>query len=262
MLVEALGSATPAEVWRRYTHPDTWSEWAPHLRGVETDVTVIEAGATGRVLGPRGVWLDFIVEEVDPVLRSWTWRVGRGTRAVRMHHDVVPAADGATRATMRIDGALSLAMQPYRLLAGAALRGLVSGSPGPSAEQVKTFEFAFAPSYALAGRFFAITPASTTVEVGPQWLYVRYGPWRLLTPRANVAGTDVTEDFAWVKTAGPPHLSFSDRGISFTTNGERALCVSFHEPVAAIDPSGTILHPGATLSVADPDALAASLSAD
>lgn len=260
MLVETVGSATPDEVWHRYTTPDTWPEWAPHLRGVETDAAVIEAGVTGRVLGPRGVWLDFTIEDVDPVLRSWSWRVGRGSRSVRMHHDVIPAAGGRTRATLRLEGALSLAMQPYRLLAGAALRGLVSGSPGPRADQVRAFAFAFAPTYAIAGRFFGITPHSTTVEVGPQWFYVRYGPWRLLTPRSNIAGTEVTEDFTWVKTAGPPHLSLVDRGVSFTTNGERALCVSFHEPVPAIDPSGTILHPGATIAVSEPEALASALA--
>ncbi len=260
MLVETVGPATPEEVWQRYTTPQTWSSWAPHLKGVETDATEIAAGVEGRVLGPRGVWLDFTVEDVDPVLRSWTWRVGRGSQTVRMHHDVVPAAGGRTRATMRTEGPLSLVMQPYRLLAGAALRGLVSGSSGPRVDQVEAFHFAFAPSYAVAGRFFGISPASTTVEVSPQWLYVRYGPWRLLTPRANITGTQVSEDFAWVKTAGPPHLSFVDRGISFTTNGDRALCLSFHEPVPAIDPSGVLRHPGATISVADPDALAAALS--
>ena len=63
-----------------------------------------------------------------------------------------------------------------------------------------------------------------------------------------------------MKTAGPPHLSFSDRGVSFTTNGDRALCLRFHEPVPAIDPTATITHPGATLSVADPEALAAALA--
>jgi hypothetical protein len=69
----------------------------------------------------------------------------------------------------------------------------------------------------------------------------------------------VTGGFAWIKTAGPPHLSFSDRGVSFTTNGDRALCLSFHEPVPAIDPTATITHPGATLAVAEPERLAAAL---
>ena len=145
--------------------------------------------------------------------------------------------------------------------AAAALRGLVRDRSGLGGEEepVEVFDFAFARSYALAARPFGITPKTTSVELGPQWLYVRYGPWRLLTPRSNIASAQVTGGFSFVKTAGPPHLSFSDRGVSFTTNGDRALCLRFHEPVPGIDPTATITHPGATLSVADPEALAAAL---
>jgi hypothetical protein len=35
--------------------------------------------------------------------------------------------------------------------------------------------------------------------------------------------------------------------------------VSFVEPVPAIEPTGRLRHPGATVTVADPDALAAAL---
>ena len=90
-------------------------------------------------------------------------------------------------------------------------------------------------------------------------MYVRYGPWRLVTPRSNIASAQLTGGFQWIKTAGPPHLSFSDRGVSFTTNGDQALCLSFHEPVPAIDPTATITHPGATLAVAEPERLAEAL---
>jgi hypothetical protein len=161
---------------------------------------------------------------------------------------------------LRVPGASAAVLQPYRLPAGAALRGLVREPGGHGTpEAVEGFDFAFAPSYALAGRAFGITPRTTTVEVGPEWLYVRYGPWRLVTPRSNIASAEVTGGFQWIKTAGPPHLSFSDRGVSFTTNGDRALCLSFHEPVPAIDPTATITHPGATLAVADPEGLAEAL---
>ncbi len=44
--------------------------------------------------------------------------------------------------------------------------------------------------------------------------------------------------------------------MTFATNGDRALCVQFHEPVRGIDPTGRILHPGATITVADPEGLA------
>ena len=100
---------------------------------------------------------------------------------------------------------------------------------------------------------------TTYVEVDDEALRVRFGPWSLRTPLSNVAGVDLTGGYAFVKTAGPPHLSFSDRGVTFATNGDRGVCVRFHERVPGIDPTGRILHPGATMTVADPDGLAALL---
>jgi hypothetical protein len=45
---------------------------------------------------------------------------------------------------------------------------------------------------------------------------------------------------------------------TFATNGERALCVLFEEPVRVLDPTGRLLrHPSA---VADPPALATALA--
>jgi hypothetical protein len=125
--------------------------------------------------------------------------------------------------------------------------------------QPELFPFAFAPSYRLAALLFGITPRTAWVSVDERELRVRYGLWSLHTPRSNVAGAELTGDFAFLKTAGPPHLSFSDKGVSFATNGERGLCVQFHDPVAGIDPTRMIKHPGATMTVADPEGLARAL---
>jgi hypothetical protein len=261
MLVDAHGPATADEAWRRFTTPATWPVWAPLIRAVDVADPELRVGTTGRVQGPPGVAVDFEVTRVDAAQRTWSWRAGRGSAAVAMDHHVVPAADGGSRAFLQVPGASATLLQPYRLPACAALRGLVRDRAVVDAEpeEVAVFDFAFARSYALAGRAVGVTPRTTTVEVGPVWLYVRYGPWRLLTPRSNIASAELTGGFSWIKTAGPPHLSFSDRGVSFTTNGDRALCLSFHEPVPAIDPTATITHPGATLAVADPEGLAAAL---
>jgi hypothetical protein len=121
------------------------------------------------------------------------------------------------------------------------------------------FAFAFAAAYRLPALAFGITPATAWVVVTSDELRVRYGPWSLRTPLANIAGSEETGDFLFVKTAGPPHLSFTDRGVSFATNGDRALCVRFHEPVKGIDPTGRILHPGATMTVADVDGLRSAI---
>ncbi|QKE85645.1 hypothetical protein [Arthrobacter sp. NEB 688] len=124
----------------------------------------------------------------------------------------------------------------------------------------RRFDFAFDPRYRLAGLPFGVLPATTWVEVGDGRLRARFSWWRLDTPLTNVAGVERSGGYAFVKTAGPPHLSLTDRGVTFATNGEQGVCVSFHEPVPAIDPTGTIRHPGATFTVADPDGFVAALT--
>ena len=121
------------------------------------------------------------------------------------------------------------------------------------------FPFAFAASYRLPALVFGITPVTAYVDLDDADLRVRFGLWSLRTPRTNVAGVELSGDYGFVKTAGPPHLSFSDRGVTFATNGVHGVCVRFHERVRGIDPSGRILHPAATLTVADPDGLAGAL---
>ena len=121
--------------------------------------------------------------------------------------------------------------------------------------------FAFDPTYRLPALLFGITARTASVEVGAHELTVRYGPWRLRTPLDNVAECQVTDGYSFVKTAGPPHLSFADKGVSFATSGGPGLCVSFHEPVPAIDFVGRIRHPAATLTVEDPESLRAELEA-
>lgn len=121
------------------------------------------------------------------------------------------------------------------------------------------FDFAFAPSYLLPARVFGVTPARAFVMVTATELQVRFGAWHLVSPLDNITGMELTGGFGWLKTAGPPHLSFTDRGVTFATNGERALCLSFRSPVRGIDPTGILRHPGATLTVRDPNALQAAI---
>lgn len=59
-------------------------------------------------------------------------------------------------------------------------------------------------------------------------------------------------------TASPAHLSLTDYGVTFATNPNRGLYVSFLEPVRAIEPAGLLRHPAATVTVAEPEALAAA----
>ena len=58
----------------------------------------------------------------------------------------------------------------------------------------------------------ARSSSTAWAELGPTGLRVRFGLWRLHTPLANISGAERTGGFAYLKTAGPPHLSFADRG--------------------------------------------------
>lgn len=121
------------------------------------------------------------------------------------------------------------------------------------------FAFRFAKAYRMPALVLGITPATAYVDLGDGTLSVRFGPWRLRTPLSNVVDHEVTGGFSYLKTAGPPHLSFADRGVTFATNGDEALCVRFREPVTVLDPTGRLRHPGATLTVEEPQRLAVAL---
>jgi hypothetical protein len=126
---------------------------------------------------------------------------------------------------------------------------------------VPRLAFDFAPAWRWPALLLGITPATAWVEVDDISLAARFGAWRLRTPLSNVRGMTVTGGYAWHRTAGPPHLSLADRGVTLATNGDRGVCVQFHEPVRCLDPTGRLRHPGATFTVADTGALLRALEA-
>lgn len=121
------------------------------------------------------------------------------------------------------------------------------------------FDFAFATSYRLPALLVGVTPRTAWVDLSDTGIRVRFGPWALRTPIDNVTGVQAAGGYAYLKTAGPPHLSFADRGVTFATNGDRGVCLTFAEPVRVLDPTGRLRHPGATLTVADPAAFISAL---
>jgi hypothetical protein len=120
----------------------------------------------------------------------------------------------------------------------------------------KRFGFAFTPAYRLFARTFGIGPATAWVDVGDRTLDARFGPWRVSTPLANVSDVAVTGPYAWWKTAGPARLAITDRGLTFATNRDRGVLISFRTPVRGLDPLGVLHHPELTVTVADVDELA------
>jgi hypothetical protein len=83
-----------------------------------------------------------------------------------------------------------------------------------------------------------------------------FGPWRVVTTLDNIDDVTVTGPYAAWRVLGPPHLSLSDRGLTFATTTDKGVCVRFREPVAGIDPFGLVRHPGLTVTVQDPEHVA------
>jgi hypothetical protein len=117
------------------------------------------------------------------------------------------------------------------------------------------FEPLLLPFAAAAG----VTPWTTGVDIDGGSLRIRFGPWSLETPLDNVVGATVTGPYRLHRVAGPPHLSLRDRGVTFATNRQQGTCIHFDRSVPALLPGGLLRHPAATVTVADPVALAAAL---
>ena len=77
---------------------------------------------------------------------------------------------------------------------------------------------------------------------------------------SNIAAAEVTGPYAFIKTAGPARLAITDRGLTFASNGDRGVCITFHSPVTGIDPFGRIRHPELTVTVLDVDGLIEALT--
>jgi hypothetical protein len=122
------------------------------------------------------------------------------------------------------------------------------------------FPFRFDPTYRRLARLFGVTPERAWVELDEETLEARYGPWRVRTPRSNIAAVEVTGPYAFFKTAGPARLAITDRGLTFASNRDRGACLSFLAPVAGIDPFGLIRHPELTVTVLDVDGLIEALA--
>jgi hypothetical protein len=151
---------------------------------------------------------------------------------------------------------------------GTSLRALADAGAADTAvaaaevdgPRVERFEFAWNPRYRAILAVMGVRPSHAHVTVTGDRLVVRFGPWVLDTPLANVTGTQLTGGYHWYKAIGA-RLSLADHGVTFGTDTARGVCICFAEPVTALDPAGLVHHPGATLTVDDPDRLAAVIRA-
>ncbi|MBK3388490.1 SRPBCC family protein [Streptomyces albidoflavus] len=126
--VSRAGPAAPETAWERYARPALWSQWAPHIRRVETDAGRIAPGVRGRVFSYAGVRVRFTVERVDEEQRRWTWRVGLGPLVLRLGHEVTAAPGGGSRTRLTVSGPQPVVVL-YRPVAAWALKRLVAPAP-------------------------------------------------------------------------------------------------------------------------------------
>jgi len=124
---------------------------------------------------------------------------------------------------------------------------------------VERFEFAFAATYRSLARVFGITPSNSWVEVSDERFRARYGPFRFSTPLQNITDVSITGPYALLKTSGPARLAITNAGLTFASNGDRGVLLTFARPVSGRGALKVLRHPELTVTVADPERLAALL---
>ena len=118
------------------------------------------------------------------------------------------------------------------------------------------FPFRFSQPFRLAAWPIGIRPENSEVRVNGPDLIVTFGRWTLRTTIDNVVSSSITGPYSWPLVIGPPHLSLRDGGITFASNPDQGVCLRFRTPVPALLPIAGLAHPGATLTVDNPAALA------
>ena len=124
LTLHASGPVAPAEAWERYALPARWSTWAPQILGVQVPEPRLRAGLGGRVRGPLGLTLPFVVEAVDETARRWAWTVTAGPVRLHLLHWVSGGPDGGSTTGLRITGPAPVVVA-YAPLAQLAIGRLV-----------------------------------------------------------------------------------------------------------------------------------------
>lgn len=123
----ASGPLPIEDVWERYTQPEWWPQWAPHMRNVEYRHAIVTPGTTGRVEGVGGVVAHFYIDAVDTVAHTWAWSVRSGPIRVCFEHgvDVAPRTSRRQSVAWLVMHGLWPVVLGYAPIARYSLRRLV-----------------------------------------------------------------------------------------------------------------------------------------
>jgi hypothetical protein len=106
---------------------------------------------------------------------------------------------------------------------------------------------------------FLLRPSRDGVTLTDDGFFVAtFGLVKIKTPRANVTGAHVTEDYRWWTAVGV-RMSMADDGLTFGTNSKRGVCVHFGDKVRS--PLRRSGHSALTVTVADTEGLERALRA-
>jgi hypothetical protein len=103
---------------------------------------------------------------------------------------------------------------------------------------------------------WGVTGRRAHVRIDGERLEARYGWWVARTRIDNIEGWTLTGPYRWWRAIGL-RSSWPFRDYAFDTNARQGLCLRFRDPV----PFGRLFRAATlTLTLADPDALAALLA--
>lgn len=132
----------------------------------------------------------------------------------------------------------------------------------PVPAEPRYFPFAERRPFSAAFSLLGVRAPGSGVRIDDDLglLVVRFGPWRLRTALENIDGVEVGGPYPMLEVLGV-RVSAEDRGLTFGTGTVAGVCIRFHRPVAGVEPTGLLRHPSLTVTVAQPERLAADLDA-
>lgn len=119
------------------------------------------------------------------------------------------------------------------------------------------YPLAIEPRWGALLRIWGVTPRRAFLRLDGDRLEARYGWWAIRTTLDNVEGWTLTGPYRWWRAIGL-RSSWPFRDFAFDTNARQGICLRFR---ARVRFGGIFRVATLTVTVAEPDALAAVLTA-